>query len=149
MAKTEMGSPDKYDLFAEKIDQFKLLVEEKKNLQEQIMLLQEEFNEKIKPFENQLSTVVRKLELELARVEGKTSEKPAPLKYSRGRLGISIKELLGNSPDRAFKPKEIADALSTKGTTVSLWLNKYGSSDQEIERIPSENGGKRFLYKIK
>ena len=147
--KKDLGSPDKYDLFIQKIDHFQSLVEDKKNLQEQIAQIQHEYQAKIKPLEDELSIVIKKLELNLSKLEGATPVKAAPSKFGRGQLGSSIKELLQSNPDKTFKPRDIAEALNTKGTTVSLWFNKYGLTDPEIERIPSGKEGKRFVYKIK
>ncbi|WP_363318813.1 hypothetical protein [Chlorobium sp.] len=109
----------------------------------------QQFQEKMKPLEDELATVMRKLEQNLPKLEETASESTGLAKYGRGQLGSSIKDLLRSNPERAFKPKEIADELNTKSTTVSIWLNKYGMTDEEIERIPSGTGGKRFVYKIK
>ena len=145
----ESGSPDKYDLFIQRIDYFQSLVEEKKNLQEKINLIQKEFNEKVRPLEDELSSVIKKLETNLARLEGSAPAVNAGSKFGRGQLGASIKELLRSNPDKSFKPRDIAEALNTKGTTVSLWFNKYGLNDSEIDRVPAGKEGKRFVYKIK
>ena len=134
--KKDAASPDKYDLFIQKIDHFQSLVKEKKNLQEKIMLMQAEFRKKIKPLEDELSAILKKLELNLPKLDGETASGPGFSKFGRGELGAAIRELLRSNPGSAFKPKEIADALNTKSTTVSLWLNKYGMSDVEIERKP-------------
>jgi hypothetical protein len=143
------SSPDKYDLFIQKIDHFQSLVEKKKNLQEEIAKLHQEFDEKINPLENELNAIIKKLELNLSKLEAGVAEKSGFAKYGRGQLGVSIKNLLRSKPEKAFKPREIADALQTKGTAVSLWFNKYGNSDPEIARIPVGHEGKRFVYKIK
>jgi hypothetical protein len=143
------SSPDKYDLFIQKIDHFRSLVDEKKSIQDKIATLQLEFEEKIRPLEAELNTIIKKLELNLSKVDGGVAEKPGVSKYGRGQLGASIKNLLASQPAKAFKPREIADALQTKGTAVSLWFNKYGNSDHDIERVPVGDGGKRFVYKIK
>lgn len=146
MSKT---SPDKFDLYILNVDEFKSLNKEKNELKEKIASMRLEFEEKIKPIENELSVIVRKLELNLAKMEGGTAPKPAAAKFGRGKLGASIKSLLQANPDKEFKPREIAAALQTKGTAVSLWFNKYGNNDPEIDRIPVGEGGKRFVYKIK
>jgi hypothetical protein len=143
------SSPDKYDLFIQKIDHFQSLVEEKKALQEKIAKMRLDFEEKMIPLENELAAIVKKLELNLSKLEGGVVEKPGFAKYGRGQLGASIKNLLRSKPEKAFKLREIADVLQTKGTAVSLWFNKYGNTDPEIERIPVGEGGKRFVYKIK
>ena len=149
MFKKDATSPDKYDLFVQKIDHFQSLVKEKQNLQEQIAFMYQQFQEKMKPLEDELATVMRKLEQNLPKLEETVPAASGTSKYGRGQLGSSIKNLLRSNPERAFKPKEIADALNTKSTTVSLWLNKYGMTDEEMERIPTGTGGKRFVYKIK
>jgi len=147
-AKKDTGLPDKYDLFIQGIDYFQSLVAEKKNLQAQISQIQNEFNEKIRPLEDELSTIIKKLETNLSKLEGSVSEPVISQKFGRGQLGASIKELLRSNPDKTFKPRDIAEALNTKGTTVSLWFNKYGLEDSEIERIPAGKEGKRYVYKI-
>ncbi|WP_363319354.1 hypothetical protein [Chlorobium sp.] len=111
--------------------------------------MQLEFQEKIKPLEDELSAILKKLELNLPKLDGTAAAKPGFSKFGRGQLGTPIKELLRSNPDSAFKPKEIADALNTKSTIVSLWMNKYGMADEEIERIPSGSGSKRFVYTIR
>ncbi len=145
----DIGSPDKYDLFIQKIDYFQSLVEEKKNLQSEISQIRTEFNEKIKPLEDELSTIIRKLETNLSKLEGSAPEQSSIQKFGRGELGASIKDLLRSNPEKTFKPRDIAEVLNTKGTAVSLWFNKYGLADSEIERIPAGKEGKRFVYKIK
>lgn len=143
------NSPDKFDLYILNVDEFKSLNKEKNELKEKIASMRLEFEEQIKPFENELNTVLRKLELNLSRMEGGVPAKAAAVKFGRGKLGASIKSLLQANPDKEFKPREIAAALQTKGTAVSIWFNKYGISDPEIDRIPVGEGGKRFVYKIK
>ncbi len=145
----DIGSPDKYDLFIQKIDYFQSLVEEKKNLQEKISEIRTEFNEKIRPLEDELSTIIRKLETNLSKLEGSAPVQSSSPKFGRGELGASIKDLLRSNPEKTFKPRDIAEVLNTKGTAVSLWFNKYGLADSEIERIPAGKEGKRFVYKIK
>ena len=145
----DIGSPDKYDIFIQKIDYFQSLVEEKKNLQSKISQIRTEFNEKIKPLEDELSTIIRKLETNLSKLEGSAPEQSTNQKFGRGELGASIKDLLRSNPEKTFKPRDIAEALNTKGTAVSLWFNKYGQADSEIERIPAGKEGKRFVYKLK
>ena len=147
--KRDTGSPDKYDLFIQRIDSFQSLVEEKKNLQAQIYQIQQEFQEKIRPLEEELSSIIKKLEVNLSKLEGSAPAQSSGQKFERGQLGTLIKELLRSNPEQTFKPKDIAEALNTKGTTVSLWFNKYGLADSEIERIPAGKEGKRFVYKIK
>ncbi len=150
--KRDVATPDKYDLFIQKIDQFQSLVEKKKELQDTIAQIQNEYEEKIRPIEDELAIVIKKLDQNLSKLESATETTTAKggyTKYGRGQLGIAIKELLRSSPSKAFKPKEIADTLNTKGTAVSLWFNKYGIADNEIERTPAGKGGKRFVYKIK
>ncbi|TCD48858.1 hypothetical protein [Chlorobium sp. N1] len=144
-------SPDKFDRFIEKFDQFQSLVEEKKNLQAKIARMRDEFNETIRPLENELASIIRNLESNLSRLEGGSAQKAATSsrRFSRGQLGTAIKDLLRAHPAKAFKPREIADALGTKGTTISIWFNKYGAADNDIERIPTGKEGKRFLYKIR
>jgi hypothetical protein len=142
-------SPDKFDLYILNVDDFKALNKEKNDLKEKIAAMRLDFEEKIKPVENELNTIVRKLELYLAKIEGAPAAKPATAKFGRGKLGASIKSLLKANPDKEFKPKDIAAALQTKGTAVSLWFNKYGNNDPEIERIPVGEGGKRFIYKAR
>jgi len=147
--KRDTGAPDKYDLFIQRIDSFQSLVEEKKNLQAQISQIQQEFREKIGPLEDELANIIKKLEVNLSKLEGTTATQSSGQKFERGQLGALIKELLRSNPEQTFKPKDIAEALNTKGTTVSLWFNKYGLADPEIERIPAGKEGKRFVYKIK
>ncbi|NTU97068.1 MAG: hypothetical protein HGA62_04540 [Chlorobiaceae bacterium] len=147
--KKDIGSPDKYDIFIQKIDHFQSLVEEKKKLQIKIAETQKEFQEKIKPLEDELNAVIKKLETNLAKLEGAAPQENAPSKFGRGQLGTAIKNLLRSHPNKTFKPRDIGDALNIKGTTVSLWFNKYGSTDPEIERVPSGKDGKRFVYTIK
>jgi hypothetical protein len=142
-------SPDKFDLYILNVDDFKALNKEKNELKEKIAAMRLEFEEKVRPFENELNAIVRKLELNLAKIEGSPAAKPGVAKFGRGKLGASIKSLLQANPDKEFKPREIAAALQTKGTTVSLWFNKYGNNDPEIDRIPVGEGGKRFVYRIK
>ena len=152
ITKRDVAAPDKYDLFIQKIDQFQSLVEKKKELQDTIAQIQSEYEEKVRPIEDELAVVIKKLDQNLSKLESATettSTKGGYTKYGRGQLGIAIKELLYSNPAKMFKPKEIADALNTKGTAVSLWFNKYGMADNEIERIPAGKGGKRFVYKIK
>ncbi|MFZ4524433.1 MAG: hypothetical protein ACOYOE_02525 [Chlorobium sp.] len=143
------ASPDKYDIFIQKIDYFQSLVEEKRNLQTEISQIRNEFNEKIKPLEDGLSTIIRKLEANLSRLEGSAPAQSSAHKFGRGELGMSIKDLLRSNPENTFKPRDIAEALDTTGPAVSLWFNKYGMADSEIERVPSGKGGKRFVYRIK
>jgi hypothetical protein len=147
--KKDTGSPDKYDLFIQRIDYFQSLVEEKKNLQAKISQIQKEFHEKIRPLEDELSVVIKKLETNLSKLEGSAPLQSGNPKFGRGQLGASIKELLRSNPEKSFKPRDIAEALNTKGTTVSLWFNKYGLNDPEIDRVPAGKEGKRFVYKIK
>lgn len=142
-------SPDKFDLYVLNVDDFKALNKEKNELKEKIAALRLELEEKIRPYEAELNTIIRKLELNLSRIEGTPAAKPGVAKFGRGKLGASIKSLLQANPDKEFKPKEIAAALQTKGTAVSLWFNKYGNNDPEIDRVPVGEGGKRFVYKIK
>jgi len=152
MKSQDVSTPDKYDLFIQRIDQFQSLVEKKKELQNTLSRIQNEFAERLAPVENELAVVIKQLDQNLSRLESAkaaTSSAGAYTKYGRGQLGEAIKDLLRSNPEKAFKPKEIADALNTKGTNVSLWFNKYGLTDNEIDRIPSGTGGKRFLYKIK
>ena len=152
MKKRDVSTPDKYDRFIQKIDQFQSLVEKKKELQDTIAQIQNEYEEKIRPISNELAVVIKKLDQNLSKLESATeatTNKDGYTKYGRGQLGTAIKELLRSNPDKAFKPKDIADALNTKGTAVSLWFNKYGIADDEIDRIPAGKGGKRFVYKIK
>ena len=149
--KRDAGSPDKYDIFIQRVDSFQSLVEEKKRLQAEMSQIQTEYMEKIRPLEDEFAAVIKKLETNLAKLEG-ASASPAPStiqKFSRGQLGTAIKELLRTNADRSFKPREIAEALNTKGTTVSLWFNKYGVGDPEVDRIPSGKDGKRYVYRIK
>jgi hypothetical protein len=147
--KKESGSPDKYDLFIQRIDYFQSLVEEKKNLQAEISRIHKEFNEKVRPLEDELSIVIKKLETNLSKLDGSAPAETASSKFGRGQLGSSIKELLRSNPDKSFKPRDIAEALNTKGTTVSLWFNKYGIADPEIDRVPAGKEGKRYVYRIK
>lgn len=147
--KKDTGSPDKYDLFIQRIDFFQSLVEEKKKLQAEISQIQKEFNEKIKPLEDELASIIKKLETNLSKLEGAAPPQTGNSKFSRGQLGASIKELLRSNSEKSFKPREIAEALNTKGTTVSLWFNKYGLNDPEIDRVQAGKEGKRFLYRIK
>jgi len=142
-------SPDKFDLYILNVDDFKALNKEKNELKEKIATLRVQFEETIRPYENELNAIVKKLESNLSRIEGGTVAKAGTAKFGRGKLGASIKSLLQSNPDKAFKPREIAAALQTKGTAVSLWFNKYGNVDPEIERIPVGEGGKRFVYQIK
>ncbi len=143
------SSPDKFDLYILNVDDFKSLNKEKNELKEKIAGLRLQFEETIQPYENELNTIIRKLEANLSKIEGGTVAKTGTAKFGRGKLGASIKSLLQSNPDKAFKPREIAAALQTKGTAVSLWFNKYGNVDPDIERIPVGDGGKRFVYQIK
>jgi hypothetical protein len=144
------SSPDKFDLYILNVDDFKSLNKEKNELKEKIAAMRAEFEETVRPYENELNGIIRKLELNLSRIEGGTvAPKASGAKFGRGKLGAAIKSLLQANPDKEFKPKEIASALQTKGTAVSLWFNKYGNNDPEIDRIPVGEGGKRFVYKIK
>ncbi|NTW68593.1 MAG: hypothetical protein HGB23_01940 [Chlorobiaceae bacterium] len=147
--KTESGTPDKYDIFVQKIDFFQSLVEEKKSLQTKIASIQKECQEKIRPLEEELSGIIKKLEANLSKLEGGAPPEAGTAKFSRGQLGSSIKDLLRSNPLKTFKPREIAEALNTKGTTVSLWFNKYGVNDAAIERVPAGKNGKRYVYKIR
>jgi hypothetical protein len=143
------AAPDKFDLYIQNVDEFKSLNKQKNELKEKIAELQLQFEESIRPYENELNTIIKKLESNLSKIDGGTVAKPAAAKFGRGKLGISIKNLLQANPNKAFKPREIAAALQTKGTAVSLWFNKYGNQDPEIDRIPVGEGGKRFIYQIK
>ncbi|NTW52660.1 MAG: hypothetical protein HGB22_08735 [Chlorobiaceae bacterium] len=143
------SSPDKFDLYILNVDDFKSLNKEKNELKEKIANLRLQFEDTIRPYENELNTIIRKLEANLSKIEGGTVPKAGTAKFGRGKLGASIKSLLQSNPDKAFKPREIAAALQTKGTAVSLWFNKYGNVDTDIERIPVGDGGKRFVYQIK
>ncbi|MBF0587374.1 hypothetical protein INT08_10505 [Prosthecochloris sp. N3] len=149
----DISRPDKYDLLLQKMDRFQELVDQKNQLQEKIASIQQEYQERVRPLEEELETVIRKLDQNLAKLDTVPEEPPQAKKgytrYGRGQLGVAIKELLRSNPDKRFKPKEIADALNTKGTSVSLWFNKYGIRDEEIRRIPVGRGGKRFLYTIR
>ncbi|EAT59009.1 hypothetical protein [Chlorobium ferrooxidans] len=147
--KKDSGSPDKYDIFIRRIDHFQSLVEEKKNLQAKITFIQQEYQEKIRPLEEELAGIIKKLEANLSKLEGGVPQPAGTAKFSRGQLGMSIKDLLRANPQKTFKPREIAEGLNTKGTTVSLWFNKYGVNDPEIDRVPAGKDGKRFVYKIK
>jgi hypothetical protein len=151
MSYIKIGSPDKYDIFIQSFDYFQSLVEEKKGLQAEIAQIQAEYQEKIRPLEDELATIIKKLETNLSKLEGagSASAEPTTTKLSRGQLGVSIKELLRNNPERNFKPRDIAEALNTKGTAVSLWFNKYGVNDSEIERVPAGKEGKRYVYRIR
>jgi len=140
---------DKFDLYIADVDDFKVLNREKNELKEKIAALRLECEEKIRPFDNELNTIIRKLEIKMPKLEGGIVEKPEFAKYGRGQLGVFIKNLLQSNPEKAFKPREIATELQTKSTTVSLWFNKYGNNDPDIERIPVGAGGKRFVYKIR
>lgn len=142
-------APDKFDLYILNVDDFKALNQQKNELKEKIAAMRLELEEKIRPYESELNTIIRKLELNLAKIEGGPAAAPSVTKFGRGKLGASIKSLLQANPDKEFKPKEIAAALQTKGTAVSLWFNKYGNNDPEIDRIPVGEGGKRFVYKFK
>jgi hypothetical protein len=143
------NTPDKFDLYILNVDDFKSMNKEKNELKEKIEAMRLEFEEKVRPYEQELNGIIRKLELSFSRFEGSPAPKPGVAKFGRGILGASIKGLLQGNPDKEFKPKDIAAALQTKGTAVSLWFNKYGNNDPEIERIPVGAGGKRFVYKIK
>jgi hypothetical protein len=140
---------DKFDIYIANVDEFKSLNKQKNELKEKLAELQLQFEDTIRPYENELNTIIKKLENYLSKIEGGSAPKPAPAKFGRGKLGISIKNLLQANPDKAFKPREIATALQTKGTAVSLWFNKYGNFDPEIDRIPVGEWGKRFVYQIK
>jgi hypothetical protein len=143
------SAPDKFDLYILNVDEFKSLNQEKNELKEKIADMRLQFEETIRPYETELNTIIKKLESNLNKMEGSAPVKASPAKFGRGKLGISIKNLLQANPEKAFKPREIAAALQTKGTAVSLWFNKYGNQDPEIDRIPVGDGGKRFLYQIK
>lgn len=143
------AAPDKFDIYIANIDEFKALNNQKNEIKEKITELTRQFEESIRPYETELNAIIKKLESNLSKMEGGPVAKPATAKFGRGKLGISIKNLLQANPDKAFKPREIAAALQTKGTAVSLWFNKYGNQDPEIERIPVGEGGKRFIYQIK
>ena len=111
--------------------------------------IENEFDEKIKPLEDELSTIIRKLETNLSRLEGAAPVQSTGHKFGRGELGASIKDLLRSNPEQTFKPREIAEALDTKGPAISLWFNKYGVNDSEIERVPAGKEGKRYVYRIR
>ncbi len=143
------STPDKFDLYILNVDDFKSLNKEKNELKEKIEAMRLEFEEKVRPYEQELNVIIRKLERSLSLFEGAPAPIPGVAKFGRGKLGVSIKGLLQGNPDKEFKPKEIAAALQTKGTAVSLWFNKYGNNDPEIDRIPVGAGGKRFVYRIK
>jgi hypothetical protein len=145
----DITSPDKYDRFIQKIDHFQSLVEEKKNLQAKIAQMRDEFKAAIRPLENDLAGIIRNLETNLSRLESGVPVKAGTPRISRGQLGTAVKDLLRAHPAKAFKPKEIGDALGTTGGAFSVWFNKYGVHDNDIERIPTGKEGKRFLYKIK
>jgi hypothetical protein len=148
--KKESESPDKYDLFIQRIDFFQSLVEEKKNLQAEISRIQKEFNDKVKPLEDELASIIKQLEANLSKLEGAAPlQSSGSSKFGRGQLSAAIKGLLRSNPEKSFKPRDIAEALNTKGTTVSLWFNKYGLNDPEIDRVPTGKEGKRFVYRIK
>lgn len=85
--------------------------------------MQKECKDKIKPLEDELSNIIKKLEANLSKFEGSSPVKAAPIKFGRGQPGSSIKELLRSNPGKTFKPREIADTLNNKGATVSLWFN--------------------------
>jgi len=140
---------DKFDIYIANVDEFKALNKQKNELREKMAEMQLQFEETIRPYENELNAIIKKLESYLSKIEGGSAPKPTSAKFGRGKLGISIKNLLQANPDKAFKPREIATALQTKGTAVSLWFNKYGNLDPEIDRIPVGEGGKRFVYQIK
>jgi hypothetical protein len=146
---SKQAAPDKFDLYILNVDEFKALNQQKNELKEKIAEMQRQFEESILPYETELNAIIKKLESNLSKMEGTSAPKTGGTKFGRGKLGISIKNLLQANPDKAFKPREIAAALQTKGTAVSLWFNKYGSQDPEIERIPVGEGGKRFIYQIK
>ena len=148
----EVESPDKYDRFIAKFDVFQSMVEEKKRLQVELNHIKTEYYERIKPLEDELALVIKKLEANLPKLDGVVSvapEQPGVQKFSRGQLGVAIKDLLRSNSERSFKPREIAEALETKGTSVSLWFNKYGLDDNELERVPVGQEGKRFVYRIR
>jgi len=148
----EVESPDKYDRFIAKFDVFQSMVEDKKRLQTELTHIKSEYFERIKPLEDELASVIKKLEANLPKLDGviSVSQEPASgQKFSRGQLGVAIKDLLRSNPEKSFKPREIAEALDTKGTSVSLWFNKYGLGDNEIERVPVGEEGKRFVYRIR
>ena len=85
-------SPDKYDIFIQKIDHFQSMVEEKKALQEKIARMHNEFKVAVSPLEQELATIVRKLELNLSKLERGTSgtAKTTSARFSRGQLGNAI-----------------------------------------------------------
>ncbi|NTW10486.1 MAG: hypothetical protein HGA26_03905, partial [Chlorobiaceae bacterium] len=108
--KKDIGSPDKYDIFIQKIDHFQSLVEEKKKLQTKIAETQKAYQEKIKPLEDELNVIIKKLETNLAKLEGATPQEKTPSKFGRGQLGSAIKNLLRTHPNKSFKPRDIGDA---------------------------------------
>ena len=91
--KRDVATPDKYDLFIQKIDQFQSLVEKKKELQDTIAQIQNEYEEKIRPIEDELAIVIKKLDQNLSKLESATETTTAKggyTKYGRGQLGIAI-----------------------------------------------------------
>lgn len=89
-------------------------MEEKKIRQEKAALMQKECKDKIKPLEDELSNIIKKLVANLLKFKGSSPVKAAPIKFGRGQPGSSIKELLRSNPGKTFKLREIADALNTK-----------------------------------
>jgi len=151
--KRESGSPDKYDILFQRLDSFQSLIEEKKRLQRSIAEIATEYEERIQPLQDELAIIIKQLDATFVKLERPVTSSVAASsnsqKFSRGELAASIKELLRSNPDKSFKPKDIAEQLNTKGTTISLWFNKYGINDAEIERIPSGKEGKRYVYTIR
>ncbi|ARM31408.1 hypothetical protein [Prosthecochloris sp. HL-130-GSB] len=150
--RTDVPVPDKYDLLVQHFDPVRELVDRKNQLQEKIAAIQQEYQERIGPLERELASVMRKLEQKIAMLEPSREQlrqtRDGYTKYGRGQLGEAIRRLLRSNPDKKFRPKEIAEALNTKGTSISLWLNKYGACDDNIQRIPVGSGGRRFVYQI-
>lgn len=147
--KRDFITPDKYDIFVQKFDHFQSLVDDKKRLQMEIGRIQEECLERMRPLEEELALVLKKLENNLSHLDSAAPEQSGSSRYQRGQLGAMIKELLRAHPDQTFKPRDIAEQLQAKGTAISLWFNKYGVHDSEIERIPSGKDGKRFIYRYR
>uniref|UniRef100_Q3AT35 Uncharacterized protein n=1 Tax=Chlorobium chlorochromatii (strain CaD3) TaxID=340177 RepID=Q3AT35_CHLCH len=140
---------DKFDLFFDQLGDIQQMVNEKKRLQAEVAQMEQECAAKMQPLKDELNAIYRQLEARIPKFMNQGGSTPrTSSRIPRGKLGESIKNLLRSNPEKAFKPREIAEALDIKGTAVSLWLNKSGQEDPELKRIPTGPEGKRFVYTV-
>lgn len=140
---------DQLDLLLDQLGDLQSMANDKKRLQAEIAQIEQECAARTEPLKNELNIIYKKLEAYFPKFSAQANVTPrSSSKIPRGKLGDSIKNLLRSNPEKAFKPREIAEALGIKGTTVSLWLNKSGLEDPELKRIPTGAEGKRFVYTV-